>query len=306
MRLKVHPFIFLILLPVIAFSQDDYRWWNEKHNWDGKTHWSSYMILSPGYMGPNALPVPDFHNALIYPESFLEAGGDAHISQGDKTYNIFSRLHYVIPSKVFAFEVYIVPVEYFKMTEETRDERFARGYSGEGAAGGDFYFSSKLQILRSHKTIPDILMNMSIKTASGTGLANARFTDGMGYYFDFSLGKTFKLTNRSTIRPFLLAGFYAWQVNRTDNRQDDALIYGGGCDIGFNNFTITNSAGGYSGYLDTRDKPLVYRFKILYEKRDWNFLFQFQQGLRDFEYSSFRVGMQYKFDKVLEKVLNKQ
>ncbi|MFC2107764.1 hypothetical protein ACFLRY_05470 [Bacteroidota bacterium] len=304
MRLKELLFLFFILLFINVFSQDEHKWWNKKHNWDGSTNWSYYMIISPGYMGPNALPVPEIHTGLIYPESFIEMGGDAHYSQGDKTVNMFSRLQYVIPSKVFAFEVYIVPIEYYEMDTATRDERFARNYDAKGIAGGDFYFSSMIQILKSKINWPDILMNISFKTPSGTNLDDARYTDAMAFYFDFSFGKTFKTKGKLSIRPYLLAGFYSWQTNRTDNRQDDALMLGGGFDISIGRFTFTNSAGGYSGYLNIKDEPLVYRFKTLYEKRDWNFLFQFQQGLHDFEYSSIRLGVQWKFSKVLEKIIN--
>lgn len=262
------------------------------------------MILSPGYMGPNALPVPEINNGKIYPESYVEMGGDGHYSPGDRTVNLYSRLHYVIPSKAYAFQAYIVPIEYFEMDTITRDERFARDSTGKGIAGGDFYFTSLVQILKDRKNWPDILMNLSFKTASGTNLSDARYTDGMGFYFSFSFGKTYKTKGKISIRPYLLTGFFAWQTNRTDNRQDDAPLYSGGIDINWGKFVITNSIGGYSGYLDIKDRPMVYRFKTLYQRKDWNFVFQFQQGLRDFDYSSLRLGVQWKFGSLVESLMD--
>ncbi len=54
--------IFVIFIFLTAFyqsyGQNDYEWWNEAHNYDGYTHWTNYIIYSPYYLGPNALPVP--------------------------------------------------------------------------------------------------------------------------------------------------------------------------------------------------------------------------------------------------------
>lgn len=268
---------------------------DEIHNWDGVTHWSRYMIISPGYLGPNALPVPEIRNGLIYPSTFIELGGDLHFSKGDNTQDIYTRFQYVFPGNLVAIELYFVPFEHFKMTTETRDERVSRGKSGEGNAVGDVNITTIIQVLKEKKNFPDILLSINFKTASGTGLDNARYTDHMGYHFDLSFGKTYLAGKRKTIslRPYLLVGFYAWQTNRRDNRQDDAFLYGGGLDLSYQDLKFTNCLGGYIGYFGNKDKPMVYRFKTTWRINRINLLVQFQQGLQDFEYSSIRFGLQY-------------
>ena len=73
----------------------------------------------------------------------------------------------------------------------TRDVRAARKRSAEGIEGGDFYFSTLIQLVKNHQKIPDILLSLNFKTSSGTGLENARFTDASAYFFDVSFHKEY-------------------------------------------------------------------------------------------------------------------
>ena len=47
MRNCCWKYIILILLPAFNLIAQDYSWWNETHQWDGQSHWSSYMKVSP-------------------------------------------------------------------------------------------------------------------------------------------------------------------------------------------------------------------------------------------------------------------
>jgi len=54
------------LFPLISFSQSDWNWWNEKHGWEpGMPSWRSFLHITPGYLGPNALPVPDVKKGVV-------------------------------------------------------------------------------------------------------------------------------------------------------------------------------------------------------------------------------------------------
>ena len=84
--------ILFILTMLPSRAQDDYEWWNKKHNWDGVSPWSSYLTYSPAYFGPNALPVPEIRNGLIKKRINLETRSDMHLSPGDNTFNLFLKL----------------------------------------------------------------------------------------------------------------------------------------------------------------------------------------------------------------------
>ena len=168
----------------VGVAQKDYAWWNNKHNWDGITHWSQYIIVSPKFMGPNALPVPKVRNALINEDVQLEAGSDFHFNKGDNTQNLFFGLFLPFAESKIAIEIYGVPLEHYNMDTVTRDERRAREKSTEGFASGDLYFGTVIQLIKNKRNLPDMTISLNAKTASGTNFENARFTDSPGYFFD--------------------------------------------------------------------------------------------------------------------------
>jgi len=285
-----------LFYPSGAYAQD-FTWWNEKHNWDGVTHWSQYIITNPAYMGPNAIPVPEIRNGTIFPDAYIEGAVDLQFSKGDNTQDLYGKFFYPLLDCKVALQVDAYVVEHFKMTEETRDERFARTYSGTGWAAGDISFGVLVQIIKDRGNWPDILLSANFRTASGGRLHDARFTDGPGYNFDLSFGKTYQSKKKDHIsfRPYLLAGFLAWQTHRVDYHQNDAIQYGAGLDLNIKRLLIANQLGGYVGYIGNGDKPLVYRLKFLIQRNKVNYKLAFQQGLHDFKYSSFRVSVAWKF-----------
>lgn len=257
-------------------------------------------------MGPNALPVPSIRNGELSKPLQLETAYEMHLGKGDQTHNAFTRLYIPFPSRKVALELSMVPFEYYQMDTTVRDLRRARSFYGKGTSVGDLYISTHVQILAENEKRPAVLLTINLKTASGNKLSDARFTDTPGYFFDLSAGKTYRLSAESdfSIRPHLMLGFYVWQTYRDAYRQNDGVLYGLGADLNLRNLVITNSLGGYSGYIGNGDKPLVYRLAIRSNsERLINYQLRFQQGLRDFPFSSFRAGLQINLDKVFRKKL---
>jgi hypothetical protein len=248
-------------------------------------------------MGPNALPVQEIRTGVVEKDIYLEAAFDAHFSTGDNTQNLFTKFHYPFPGKKVSVEVTFIPWEHYKMDTITRDERRARNRSGEGSTVGNLVFSTVIQIIKDRGSWPDILLSANFQTASGGQMGDARYTDAMAYGFDVSFGKDYDLNAERNflLRPYLLVGFGAWQTNNEENFQDDAFQWGVGANLTLNKFLITNQFGGYYGYFNNGDRPVVYRLRLIFMQKRINYKFQFQQGLNDFKYSSFRVGVQVKF-----------
>jgi len=289
--------LFLILIVLLfqgkVLLSQDFSWWNQKHNYDGTKEWADYIIIAPGYMGPNALPVPDGRNGILRNSANLEISYENHFSRGDKTKNIYTEIYTPLYSDRVALQINIVPVEFYKMDTITRDIRRAREYDGEGIANGDFYIGTFIQLIKEVKYLPDVLVSINLKTASGTKLSDARYTDAPAYFFDVSMGKDFKLPWQfvNSIRPYILTGFYCWQTHRDDYFQNDAKMFGLGLLMKFPGIEVDNYWGGYKGYLYDGDRPMIIRTTLNSKfNSKINYKIMYQKGLRDFDYTSVRVG----------------
>ena len=301
--------VFLFQSEFAISQNEDSSWWNGAHDWDGVTHWSDYIIYSPYYLGPNALSVPLSQKGLVKSRYELQVSFENHLYSGDKTQNLFINLYLPIVKNLVAIEFYGVPIEHFRMDEKTVIERRSRNRSGEGYAVGDFYFSTIVQLLKN----PDLTFRMAGRTASGSKLNEARYTDAPGYFFDLSFGKDLLLQEKliDKIRFHGMAGFYVWQMNLPDNRQNDAILYGLGFDLFIKTFMIANSIDGYYGYLGNeeivvvkkdqpvlfKDRPVVYRFDITKKFKKIDYVIGYQVGLHDFNYQSFKFSLLFHWDK---------
>lgn len=285
----------IFLFPTtLLLSQTDYTWWNQKHNWDGVSHWFNYMTMSPEYLGPNALPVPEFHGPEIPNQHEISIGTEAHHSTGDKTANLYCSYTLPLFTEKASIHVDYRPVEIYRTDTITRDLRASRQFNPEGSSHGDFYITTHVQVLKDHKKWPDISFGIGIKTASGTNLDGARHTDTPGYWLELGTGKKF-LTGSSTLRSIELysrIGFYAYQIYEKNHRQNDAILYGAGIDLEIGKLQIGNQLTGFHGYLNNGDRPMVYRMivKPAADHRISAYLL-LQQGLKDFQFTSVRLAL---------------
>ncbi len=300
--------IFLVVISSPVKSQDDFAWWNEVNNWDGHTHWSDYIIFSPYYMGPNSLPVPESQKGIIRSEAELRLDVVQSFSALDNTHYVEMHFYYPVVKDIIAIEFYGVPYESFKMEEELVIERRTRYRDGKGIAIGDFYFSTMIQLLKDRK-FPDVVFRMAARTASGSQLANARYTDAPGYFFDISLGKTLIVNDNLEFRFSGMLGFYSWQMNLPNNRQNDAIIYGLGADILWKSWFLVNSIDGYEGYIGDeqiivgnpdelvtfKDRPMLYRLEVGKRFSKMKFSLGYQHAIKDFYYDNLKFSMSYLF-----------
>jgi hypothetical protein len=297
-RLFLYLFLFISFNAYAQSSDEDYSWWNELHGWEeGDEGWRDWMKITPGYMGPNALPVSEVKRGFINSKTEIEVTASTHFMKGDPTQDISGRLFVPFAQSKIAVEMYGVIAEHFAFSEEIRNERFARIEDGKGFAVGDFYFSTLIQLSRDRK-FPNTLLRMAAKTASGNQLEGARNTDSPGYFFDLSFSKEIAKTENSLFRPFGLAGFYSWQTNDELNLQNDAFLYALGADYERNSLVVSASLSGYSGYKNERDKPMQMNYEL---RKDFNgkaFRIQYNHGLRHWEYKTLRFSFIWKLKPV--------
>lgn len=289
--MKKTTLFILLLLPIIGVCEEDWMWWNIKHGWElGMPSWRSFIHITPGYLGPNALPVPEIKKGVVQPGKSLEVGLDMHFRTGDPTQNIFARYYRSFADNKIAIELYGVVLEHYAMSDSIRDERVARDYDGKGIAVGDLYFSTQIQLVKDRR-FPDMMLRMTGRTASGGHLDAARYSDSPGYFFDLSISREYACKNQNlTFKPYASLGFYSWQTNDDMNLQNDALLYGAGTEHLWKSWSVSNSISGYVGYKHERDRPMVYTLDLNRKLKKNSIRFQYLCGLNDWTYQTFKFS----------------
>lgn len=260
------------------------------------THFSQKITISPAFMGPNALPVPNINTGIIAPYKQFEIAQHLHFGHGDRTQNLFAKLTYPFADEQIAVEAYMVPIEFFSMNDSIKAERNIPETDAKNHAVGDVCFGTIIQLLRDKKYLPDITLSMNCKTASGGNLEKARYTDTPGYWFDVAAGKTFRFNGNilDYVRIYGSGGFYCWQTYDT-NPQNDAFLFGGGFSFQRAAHTVEISTGGYKGWKENGDFPIVSRIIFSRQYEQTVLKVGWQKGWRDFDYNTYSFSLIYRF-----------
>lgn len=260
---------------------------------------SSQVLIhhTTNYFGPNANPVPEFTDALIPQNTNVTLIGDYYFGHGDNTFSNNVKVEIpLIPEKV-SVKVWKTLIEYYSVTDEIVSRRSMQ--KNNGFATGDFYIQTRIRILSEKKNSPSLVLNSTLKTASGSDFKNRRFFNTAGYYFDVELGKSF-VFNDSFIDEIRLVsdlGFFSWDVQTPNiNVQDDAVMYGFKFILKHKNISLENTFSGYEGWIkrvdDYGNKPMVFSSRLNFEVRKTLWFLQFQHGIKYFPFEQIRVGVQ--------------
>ena len=273
-----------------SWSQD-HNWWANNVGWDGKAHWSTYIIYAPRHLGPNALPVPSLDDGRIENEHYFKTTMQTHVSKGDFTVNPFLHFTYALVPDVVSFDLFMVPAEYFIMSHEKRTERRTFHYVyGRQVAIGDVYFNTNFQLTRKRW---DTRFRMGYRYASSNMVALARFTDMPGYYFDLNAARTVHEKDGNSLRLSAMLGMYVWQTNSDTRYQNDALLFGLGVNYQHGGWRTETHIRGYSGYLNNGDRPVVWKTELSRVYKRLKVEFSYQMGLHDFAYHTLEIGAAY-------------
>lgn len=305
MKYKYLRLLFLFQIYFISSSfagdQEDYIWWAQAHNWDYVTPWRQYLKTSAAFFGPTALPIPTMNKASISNKFSLELKPELHWSKGDKTADIYTSLKLPLASRV-DFEVFMVPIEYFSLDSATRHNRAVRHIDAKGFEGGDIWFGTNFQLLKKKGRMPDVLASVYFKTASGTGLEYARFTDAPGYFILLSAGNDiwFNKDKSKKWRIYGQAGFFAYQTWDYLHNQNDCIVYGIGSEYSSPQFKFSLDLSGYYGYLGNGDRPTIIKSVLSSNFDSFNFAINLQYGIHDFNYFTSGFSVIYNFGKTLD------
>jgi len=289
----------LLLIAALFFCHDaqtqTLQQWAQLVNWDGVSHFSKYIHLSAGYMGPNALTVPYIGNGSI--DSLNTAGLSAqfHFSKGDNTQNLCASGNFCIAKNKVSISWEWIPFEFYNMTDTMKRERHVYyKYYNYNQAAGDVIINTTVNLLNKRRPDVQLAVRIGVRLPLSTykGLAAARFTDATGYTIDVSFGKPLS----SSLKWIGMLGVYAWQINQGNLRQNDAFLFGSGLEWNKKNWKVQSSVQGYLGYeYKSGDKPIVFRINAEKKFSNKTLLLRFQQGINEFKYTSFELGMKYNF-----------
>lgn len=278
-RFKLVFFTLFLLLVSPSLRSEDWR--DKMEN----------IIYSPRYFGPNGFPIPELRESCVGSRFEAEVRGEYHYYSGDKTKDFYTRAYIPIVKGKAAIEVSAIVWEDYKLTPETRDERFAAETESPISYNGDVIISSLFQLLRDPK-LGNVMLSLNLKTASGGRLADARFTDAASYWFDVTVGRTL-FENKEQKMSFSvqgLVGFYCWMTNDRVHRQNDAINYGIGFTAKLQNFKLQSDFSGFHGYENNGDRPMIIRNNLTYEYKKNGLSFRYYHGMKDRLYESYTLG----------------
>lgn len=269
---------------------------------------SQTVKYAPAWFGPNANPVPEMTDARIPSKTTVSLMGDYYFGYGDKTTNGYVKIELpLLPDRV-SFKLWFTTFENYTVTPELSA---ARGMNGNltGKPNGDLYVQTRISLLKERKNLPAVILNSTLKTASGTMFAERRYFDTPGYYFDVEAGKSFYTKSKfiSEIRAVGNLGFLCWET--TGSRQNDAPMYGAKLIVGNSHWKFENTLSGYWGWMHTSahygsdygDAPLVYASKFTIMAGYMDYFAQYQYGINDFPYQQIRVGISFPVEKLTPK-----
>lgn len=257
----------------------------------------SQVKYSTAWFGPSANPVPELSGGYIPENTEIKIGLKNFFNEGDYTLSTSAAIELPLISKNVSIKVWSEFFEYYKVSKELLNYR--NMVDSTGTSTGDIYVQTRIKLLNEKKIMPGIILNSTLKTASGTNFINRRFFDTPGYYFDLEIYKHINVKSRfiDKIKFIANTGFMCWETS--GSRQDDAIMYAIQTTIQKKNISVDLFLGGYDGWMyrhplygnDYGDSPCVIGTRINYSLMGKTIYCNLLKGIRDYPYNMFNIGI---------------
>jgi hypothetical protein len=255
---------------------------------------SEKTMVAPNWFGPNAFPVPEMTDGRVREKLTVEVAGDyyrGHLTNGeDHTRDLFLRAWIPLFSDRVNLSLWMPVVEHWSYDASVREARriLSDPNLDPGYGSGDVYVGLDIQLLTETSRRPAVMIRSVLKTASANCFGYARDYDSAGYFFDATVGKGW-----GRFRLSATTGFLCWQTGTA--RQNDAVQYGLGAFYDGEVLNVAAQWGGYVGWERCGDAPMTVRARIGFDVGRFEPFLQFQQGLRDYPFTQFRLGCGWHF-----------
>ena len=244
---------------------------------------------SPLYFGPNALPVPRLPQDINKFRAELSYGYSSGYGS-DYTHDISVYVNIPLFSDRVSISCWFPIHEFYTYTPERLAFcDFPDDMPLSGHETGDAIIHTNIAVLKETARCPELLMRCAMSTASSDkGYFKGRFYDSAGNFFDATLSKSF-----GAFRASATTGFLCWQTN--NGHQNDAIMYGLRAIYEGRAFFISEQFGGYIGWQNNGDRPMVLRTETGYRLHDGHFapLVCFTWGIKDYPYLNLHIGLRY-------------
>lgn len=249
--------------------------------------------INPGFLGPNALPVPQLRETRVGSKMRASLGLESHYQRnrelvGNPRFAIFLPF-----SERAALRLSGEPLEYFVTSSDLQNERNA--LNKRGFAPGDLYFGAMFQILDRDYDPIDLSLNVTTKSTTGKGLESSRHTDAPGYIIDVTLADTDYTAGGIKYKLSSYIAFLAWQTGLGE--QNDA--FGNAIRIDYYLWpraALSSELGYYIGTQFTEDRPVVIRVGYKYRFADWELVASYTRGINDAITNSLLLGFTFMKD----------
>ena len=275
--------LFLVLSSLSSKGQ--FNWWNTTHNWDGVTPWTSYLNFAHAYLGPNALPIPEF---VDQERNYFRTNTQHSLKSDDAFHNWHNELYWKRGKT--RFQLIHQSVEYFQTSTEVRDLRASRGESGKGVLAGDFIINVSTQLY--HKEFSTYHLTAHTKTAAGP-LFDARFTDAPAYAY-FLTGIHRRYTHFGIHRQEHTlqwdAGFQVYQTFWTDYPQNDGFLGNIKWTTRDRNMEFSAGIRTFTGYFLDGDWPRIMDVRVAHATNQGKIEAYLTAGLHDYPFLFMGAG----------------
>lgn len=264
--------------------------------------------VSPYYFGPNAFPIPDML-INVSPDLRIELAGDYYTHHhGGFTADMYLQANIPLWTRRANLSLWMPVMEWYHNSQKAIKASLVEPEhwqsAREGSLMGDVFLSVDMQLLLEGKYRPFWTLRAALKTASGGDYEERRYYDCPGYFFDTYLGKSFLLSKENNIVLSVGAGsgFLCWQTDVA--KQNDAIQYGVMLGLEIGKFKMSEEFAGYSGWEKgsthdgdkAHDCPMSLKTNLSYFIKNWEIMAGFQQGLRHYPYTQYRLGVAWHFD----------
>lgn len=280
-------FIFLSLILLLAFpgfAQDEDGGYFEPHP-------NKKIIIAPGLLGPNALPVQRIRNGLVGTDFELRINQSSHFMKGDNTFNIDGYLLAPVVRNFMALETQWYFLEMYRSSNAIRDwRRLEARDEGTRVVLGDLNFSFLMQFVRNHKWLPDVMGVIGHKSTLGA-VEDGHFTNTPALWASLSMGKDLVQSDNFRFRMNGLIGFYVYHGNREKITQNEGPVMGLETQLNYKSFELGSSLSAYTGWEAVgHDDPVYWITRLQKHNRRIDWHLEYQTGLRDYPYETFRIG----------------
>lgn len=252
---------------------------------------------APPWYGPHALPVPPIDLGLIPSVTEITPRLSTAIAPGHRTHALHIDLEVpLIPEAVSVRGWGVIQEAYSLSESEARRMEVPKGWE-TGFIGGDYFLQTRIRLLREKRLLPNVLLNITLKTAATTRGETHRYHDTPGYYFSIESGKDWIKTTELRLRTALQFGFLCWETG-LPSRQDDAWMYGLQLSAAWRGLELRTDLSGYTGWKhgvykpDYGDQPITWRMSLGYQLNQYCRLSaDVEHGIRHYPFTLAGLGV---------------